>query len=236
MTLVYMFEPDRLLVVVLMLGSGNAVAQDPRQEFRPELDLYVSEGSRVRFLFQGIAVESTNAAHSQGASGYFIEFALKPLLRRSLRQDADVFRQRYLTVRAGYEHFTTIDDGNVTSETKSILEFTGRYPLSHGFVIADRNRQEFRLVQGQNLSARYRNRLWAEHDLRFKAFAFTPYLYDEVYFDTRFHAWSANRQACGVQVPIANRFVLEPYLLRQVNYRSSPSHIHALGFKFSVFL
>jgi hypothetical protein len=230
-----MFERDRLLYALFMLGSSTAVAQDPRQEIRPEFDLYVSEGSRVRLLFQGAAVESTNAARSEGASGYFIEFALKPLLRRSLRQDADVFRQRYLTVRAGYEHFITVSNGNVTAENRSILEFTGRYPLPRGFVIADRNRQEFRIVDGQNLSARYRNRLWAEHDLRFKAFTFIPYLYDEVYFDTRFHSWSANRQAFGVQVPVASRFVLEPYLLRQVNYQGSPSRIHALGFKFSVF-
>jgi Protein of unknown function (DUF2490) len=235
MTLVYMFEPGRLLVVLLMFGSSTAVAQDPRQEFRPEFDLYVSEGSRVRFLFQGAAVESTNAAHSQGASAYFVELALKPLLRRALRQDADVFRRRYLTFRAGYERFTTINNGNVTSENRSILEFTGRYPLSHGFAIVDRNRQESRWVEGRNFSVRYRNRLWVERDLRFKAFAFTPYVYDEVYFDTRFHAWSANRQACGVQVPVATRFVLEPYLLRQVNYQGSPSRIHALGFKFSAF-
>jgi hypothetical protein len=235
MTLVNMVERDRLLVVLFMLASSAAVAQDPRQEFRPEFDLYVSEGSRARFIFQSVAVESTNAAHSEGASAYFIELALKPLLRRALRQDPDVFRQRYLTVRAGYEHFTTVSNGNVTSENRSILEFTGRYPLPQGFVIADRNRQEFRLVDGQNLSVRYRNRLWAERDFRFKAFTFTPYLYDELYFDTRYHAWSANRQACGVQVPIANRFVLEPYLLRQVNYQGSQSRIHALGFKFSAF-
>ena len=229
-----MLERGRLIVVLLVLSGRTATAQEMRQ-VRPEFDLYVNEGSRLRFVFQSRLNAGVNTPYSQGAFSCFVDFALKPLLRRELRHDGDVFRRRYLTFRGGYQYSTTISNGKVTLENRSILEFTGRYPLPLGFVLTDRNRQEFRMVEGQNVSVRYRNRLWAERDLRFKALSFTPYLYDEVYFDTRYHAWSANRLAIGLRVPVGTRLALEPYLLRQINYQGSPSRIGALGFKFSAY-
>jgi hypothetical protein len=41
---------------------------------------------------------------------------------------------------------------------------------------------------------------------------FTPYVYDEIFFDGRYGAWTANRVALGVQFPVS-KGVIEPYLL-----------------------
>ena len=66
-------------------------------------------------------------------------------------------------------------------------------------MLKDRNRGDFRFVQGRPFSARYRNRLWVKDDVILGKVAVTPYVYDEIFFDGRYGAWTANRVAFGMQ-------------------------------------
>jgi Protein of unknown function (DUF2490) len=230
-----MSRRDAVFMTFLVMAGVPTAAQDLRRQVQPELDLYINAGEQVRFVFQDEIIEGVQEPYREGHFAFFVDVALRPIFRRAIRHDPDVFRNRYLTFRAGYQYSTSLASGNSSSENRAILETNARYPIPLGFVIKDRNREEFRFIRGQAFSTRYRNRLWLEHDLKFRTIAITPYVSDEVFFDTRYHAWSANRLIFGLQAPVG-KLVLEPYLQRQHNYQGSTRHIDALGFKLNVYL
>lgn len=219
---------------MLASACSPAAGQVTRQEARAELDFYFDEGERVRFLLDTGLNQGVDTSYSQVRNGLFFELALRPLFRRQLRNDPDVFRNRYLTFRAGYQYLASFT-GPGSHESRGVIEVTGRYPLPGGFVPRDRNRGELRFVHGQDYSTRYRNRIWLERDLKLRSIEFIPYAYDEVFFDARSGAWSASRVVAGAQFPIADKWIVEPYLLRQFNYEATTRRIEAAGLKISLF-
>ena len=102
-------------------------------------------------------------------------------------------------------------------------------------MLSDRNRGEFRFIKGQGFSTRYRNRLRAERDLGLGRFVFTPFAYDEIFYDTRYDVWNRNRYAFGVYVPIGPHVVIETYYLRQNDSRSRTLRIKALGLTLNLY-
>jgi hypothetical protein len=189
----------------------------------------------MRFVFENRLTESRAAGYTQGSFQASVDIAMRPFFRRRLRRQPDVFRNRYLTARTGYQYRAGVNNGKWSSENRMIAELTTRYPLPLGIVVRDRNRGDFRFVHGQPFSARYRNRLWMEHDLVLGKLAVTPYVYDEIYFDGRYGAWTTNRVALGMQFPVS-KWVIEPYLFRQHNTRSAPFWTDAFGLKVSLYL
>ncbi len=173
------FNRDKLaFALVLLAGPGvtavlagpgvTAEAQTTKQEFWPAVGFYVDRGSRTRVVF----VDSLRLDHdthkTKGSFTYYLDFALRPVFRRELRQRDDVFQRRFLTFRAGYRYTTSLANGDSSSENRAIAETTARYPLPGKIVIADRNRGDFRFIKGQGFSMRYRNRLRAERDFKLR--------------------------------------------------------------------
>jgi hypothetical protein len=215
--------------------SVPAAAQSTGGEFWPELGIYVRQGERIRLDFEASAVSNPNTDSWQGDFTFFVEAALKPVFRRELHDQPDVFRNRYLTFRAGYRYRTSLTPGDAVSENRIILELTPRYHLPWQFVFVDRNRGEFRFVRGQAFSTRYRNRFRLEHDIELGSFGFTPYVYDEIFYDTRYGQWTPNEYAIGSQFPVGPHVVLEPYYLRRNGSHSNPPHINVFGFKLNLY-
>jgi hypothetical protein len=81
----------------------------------------------------------------------------------------------------------------------------------------------------------YRNRLRLDRDCRLGNFAFTPYVYDEIFYDSQYDAWNRNRYAIGVQVPSGAHVVIEPYFLRLNDSRSTPRHVNAFGLTLNLY-
>jgi hypothetical protein len=215
--------------------SVPAAGQSTGGEFWPELGIYVQQGQSIRIEFVASSSSNPNTDSWQGSFTFYVETALKPVFRRELRDQPDVYRNRYLTLRAGYRYRTSLTPGNPVSENRGILELTSRYHLPWQLVVADRNRGEFRFIRGQAFSTRYRNRLRLERDIKLGSFGFTPYVYDEIFYDTRFDQWTPNRYAIGSQFPVGPHVVLEPYYLRQDGNRSNPPHTNVFGFKFNLY-
>jgi hypothetical protein len=223
-----MFRRKALPLAMLAAAALPAGAQETRQEFRPEIDFYIQQGERMRIQFRGALQQAVNESFSNGTFLGAVEFALRPLFRRELRHQQDVFRRRYVTFRAGYQYRTS------SPENRAIGELTARYPLPGAIVLVDRNRGDFRFVKGQAYSSRYRNRLWVERDFKLRR-VLTPYLFAEVFYDTRFDAWTTRRFALGLQAPVGSKLVVEPYLMRQENSRSTPRRTEAVGLKFNLY-
>src|SRR5215469_467845 len=195
--------------------AAPAATQGTGQQFRPELGIYVQQGELIRIEFIAFASGNQNTNDWEGHFAGYIEIALKPVLRRSLSEQPDVYRNKYLTMRAGYRRDTSLTSGQSRSGNIGILELTSRYQLPGQFVISDRNRGGFRFIQGQAFSPRYRNRLRLERDLKRGWFACTPYVEDEIFFDTRYGRWTPNVYALGVQIPAGRHVVYETYYMRQ---------------------
>ena len=215
--------------------SVPAAGQSTGGEFWPELGIYVQQGQLIRLEFVASASSNPNTDSWQGNFTFYVESALKPVFRRQLRDEPDVYRNRYLTFRAGYRYRTSLTPGDPVSENRVILEVTSRYRLPWQLVVADRNRGEFRFIRGQAFSTRYRNRLRLERDIKLGSYVFTPYVHDEVFYDPRYDQWTPNRYAFGIQFPVGPHVVLEPYYLRQDGNRSNPPHINVFGFKFNLY-
>jgi hypothetical protein len=212
-----------------------AAGQNTENQFRPELGIYVRQGETIRLEFIDNPRFNWTTNDWQGNFDVFIEAALKPIFRRELRDDPDVFRNRYLTFRAGYRRRQGLSDGDSTSENRAIIELTPRYNLPWQFVLIDRNRGEFRWVRGQDFSERYRNRLWMERDLSRGWLRVTPFVYDEIFYDARIHRWSPNQYGFGFDLPAGRHVVFEPYYLRQNGSSSKPPHLNAAGFKCNLY-
>lgn len=212
-----------------------AAGQSTGGEFWPELGIYIQQGEVFRIIFVDIALSNAATHAWKGNFTTFLEVGLKPVFRHELRNRADAYRNKYLTVRAGYRYMTGLTPGDSYSENRGIVEITSRYLLPWGLIVSDRNRGEFRFIKGEAFSSRYRNRLRIERDFKLGAFEFTPYIYDEVFYDTRYDQWTPNRYAFGLQLPAGPHVVLEPYYLRQDGNRSNPPHVNVLGFKFNLY-
>jgi hypothetical protein len=229
-------SPRFLLRLLLLLWSIDSVtAQSTEQQFRPELDVYFKPSEPVRFEFVSAFRGDRDSGEWQGNFALYIETALKPLLRRERHGYPDVYRNRYLSVRAGYQRTANIGSSTMTIAKTGILEVTSRYSLPWHLVVSDRNRGDFRFLPGESFAPRYRNRLQLERDIRIHRLNCTPYAYDEIYFDTRYDRWTPNRYAAGVEITVDKRVVVAPYYLRQHSTKSSTPYINAIGLKVKLF-
>ncbi len=172
-----------------------------------------------------------------GDFAFYVETALKPVFRQELRGQPDVYRDKYLVLRACYRREISLTKANSAPENRGILELMPRYMLPWQLVLSDLNRGEFRFIRGHPFSTRYRNRLRLERDVQYGWLNCTPYVYDEIVYDTRYdRCWTSNRYALGAQFPVRLHVISEPYYLQQNASHATLAHINAVGFKLSLYL
>lgn len=113
-------------------------------------------------------------------------------------------------------------------------------PKSGGLLLSDRNREDFRFVNG-DFSFRYRNRVTIEREFHvFKQRNMTPYASGEVFYDTRYDVWNRNRWTVGVQISLRpgplrkmllpqRQVIFDLYYTRQNDSRSETQHVNDIG-------
>jgi hypothetical protein len=224
------------LAICLLSCNIAAVAQGTGEDVRPELDLYIQQGPLLRFEISDSFSGDQSTHNWQGNFAFYVETALKPVLRRELRDQPDVYRNKYLTLRAGYRYQNSLTAGHSAAENRGIIELTSRYELPGQLVVTDRSRGEFRFIEGISPSTRYRNRLRLERDLTYGWLESTPYIYDEIFYDTRYGLWSPNRYGVGVQFQVGRHTVLEPQYFRQDGSRSNPANLNVFVLILNIYL
>lgn len=218
-----------LLACLTALPAEFAHAQNTQSQWWPELDTYLRLNQKTRVSF--FAKRSTDGNNYDSVSiGPNLDFYLKPL-RRKLRTN-DVTKDKYLVFRIGYRNIANADGPN---ENRGIVQFTSRAPLPWSLLLSDRNRADLRWVSGRTFTWRYRNRLTLERSFRIGRVGFTPYVRGEIYYVSRYGAWSKNSYSLGVEIPFGRRMHAEPYFERDNQSRTSPQHVNALGLKFSLY-
>jgi len=217
-------------LVVLAYGS-TASAQETRQEFWPEADIYAKLNDQYRFRFLASLTRARDTAmNTEGTLEVDFDIGVKAFIRERLRNLPDNHRGKYLTLRTGYAYIPSFGDGN-DKEHRIVLEATGRYPLPLDILVSVRNRGDLRWING-DFSTRYRNRLRLERDFAFGIVRITPYLTGEAFYDFRKDLWTRFEFSAGAEIPLGRRPVIEFYYLRQNNIRSETQHVNAFGITF----
>lgn len=227
---------SRTFALCLLAGfSWHAAAQSANDQFWPEVDGYVGLSTAARLFVLAKFSKDQDTRSWQGDFGLHFDFALKPVFRRELAARDDVFEKRFLTFLAGYRYITSLGTGPPYLEHRWLVDMTSRFPMPGRLVLSDRNRGEMRFINTQGFSTRYRNRLQAERDFNPGGFRFTPYMYGEVSYDTRYDQWNRKRYAIGARFPARRHFIPEIYFLRQNDSGASPPHVNALGVTFNLY-
>jgi len=113
-------------------------------------------------------------------------------------------------------------------EKRIFVDLTPRFPVGAGFQLQDRNRIEWRDVNGR-IDYRYRNRLQLERSFSLGEMKVTPYISSEAFYDTRFGAWNRSQHFVGMRVPLNKHLTLDGFYMRQLDDRVRPGFLHVIG-------
>jgi len=173
---------------------------------------------RIGFL---TAQSRENGNRTDAELGPSIDFYLKPRthLKRLAVFELDDSKSRPLFGRFGYRVLPSTEG---PLEHRILTEGTPRFPLKAGVVLSDRNRTEFRFLDGQ-FSWRYRNRLTSERTISLIGYHLTPYMRAEGFYDSRYSKWSRTALVIGSTYPIRKHTEIDTSYELQ-NDTSGPQH------------
>ena len=223
------------LVVILLPVLALGASPDNKEEFWPEIDAFINLNSTTRLFLLSSFRNNQPGDAWHGDFGAHLNFALKPVFRRGLRQRDDVFNKRFLSFQAGLRYISSLANGIPYLEHRWVVDCVPRSPLPWSIIISDRSRGEMRFIKDQRFSTRYRNKLQLERDLAIGHLVYTPFINAEAFYDSRYGAWSQNRYSAGVQVPAGAHVVLESYYLRKNESRPAQQHVNVIGLKLRLY-
>jgi hypothetical protein len=221
----------RVVSIVLLLVCFSSGVQCQEQEVASqkelwtEVDVYVPLNEKFRLFF----LASFNRAEET-----------KDKLESTFGAHLDYKVNKHFVLRAGYRYSFAPGDQDSFKEHRIITEQTFRQDLPLAMLLSDRNREDWRFVNG-NFSFRYRNRIRLEREFRVCGRSLTPYGSVEVYHDSRFDVWNRNRLTAGAEFQLQRGFpllrelapskqvILDLYYTKQNDSRSEPHHVHAIG-------
>ncbi|MBL0057843.1 MAG: hypothetical protein IPP35_01675 [Elusimicrobia bacterium] len=188
--------------------AGNLFADN----LIPEGALYVTHSKILRSRFAaGLNYRTEDGSVSSGNLEYDLDVGLLTFFRRYVFKDPNVEKAQRLTTRLGFAYIPDLRDvENPADENRGIFEVTGRIPFGGSWLLADRNKGDFRWIDGV-YSARYRNRVRLEHSMVRGSFKCTPYANAEAYYDFKADEWNRADMTLGAEFPWRWSTVLECY-------------------------
>ena len=184
-----------LFLLLVALGSQSTRAQEPttQKEFWPEIDVYVHLKPKVRLFFLGTVSKSVEDGELRNSQAY----------EAQVGAHIDYIPNEHVILRAGYRFGSAVgSNSDPFKEHRFLTEQTLRKLLPGELLLSDRNREDFRFVNG-DFSFRYRNRVTVEREFHlFRKRSITPYVSGELFYDTRYNVWNRNRYAVGVQTSL----------------------------------
>ena len=212
-----------LLCASWLLVSAALPAEAQTVAVWPEVDVFVRLNSTARLLLVATTVHADGQT-TDAEIGPTLDFFLKPLRRPpKLMFRLDESKNRVLLIRAGYRYLPSYTGGS--AENRALLEATVRHPLKSyvGHVLlSNRNRIDFRVIDG-TYSWRYRNRLSVERELSVGPLRVNPYSRFEIFYDSRFAAFSRTETMLGASFPVIKYWELEGYFDYQLDTGNSPN-------------
>jgi len=225
-----------VLLIALATATVSSQGQEPVSEFDPGFTFSFDLTRRLRFdVFTGREKsEELHSAKQKVGAGF--SFRVKPLFR-SFLDHIDTDKKHVLTVAVAYEYSRASENNILSSiENKLMVDAIGRWEFPGKLLASDRNRVEFRWIDG-DYSTRYRNRAMLERPFKVsKKITITPYGAAEAFWDARHDRWSKFEFTGGVQVPLFKRTSLDGYYSRAHCVTCADAHTNIYGLAFNIFL
>lgn len=220
-----------LFVFVFSTQLSKAQETNTRNEFWPEINVYINVKPKVRLFLLGTVSKSVEDGEIRNAQSF----------EAQVGAHIDYIPNDHIILRAGYRFGTSVGDTDSPYKEHRILtEQTLRKLLPGDLLLSDRNREDFRFVNG-DFSFRYRNRVKVEREFDlFKGRTITPYVSAEIFYDTRSSSWNRNRLAVGFEQSLRRgplrrmllhkrQVILDLYYMRQNDSGSETLHVNAIG-------
>jgi len=198
-----------IVLAALIIVSPGSPAQAQTTQVWPEISVFSRLSDRMRFYFLATTVKESQES-TEGEFGPNVDFYLRRFRERKrlagIRLDES--KNRFLLLRAGYRYLDSFSAD--PDEHRLVLEATARYPLKGGVLVSNRGRVDARFIDGE-YSWRFRSRLSVEKELSIGAVRLNPYARGELFYDSRFDAWSRTEWIGGAAFPLNRRVELESY-------------------------
>jgi len=233
-------EKYLLLQVALFMAILSAFGQNSGAptEVDPGVAVGIELNHRVRLDLYTGREKSDELDSSKWKIGGGVSLRTKPLFKNFIDHfDAD--KQHVLVAAVMYEYSKASDAEIRSIEHKLMLDATGRYAFGGKILISDRNRFEFRWVDGDS-RFRYRNRLFVERPWKawkIKKREITTYGGAEAFWDQKFTKWNQFRFTAGVQFPIPalKRTSIDLYCERAHCVTCSNPNVNVFGASIYIF-
>jgi|GEM_PF-994480 len=224
-----------LFVLLLLCTIHGSSQSDPAVfEFDPEFDFNFDLNRNTRFLFY-VGKEKTEQTGSYKTKiGGGASFRLRPVF--SLIDDEPNSDKRHrLVIGSFYEFSRSSDSLGTTVEHRVVVEATPRLHFGYKFLLADRNRVEFRWVAGE-FRFRYRNKLRLERRFRIGKLRISPYAHAEAYRDFHVDRWNITKFGGGAEIPMWRWSSIDVFFERQHCTTCSDTQTNIVGMTYSLFL
>jgi hypothetical protein len=226
---------SRFLVLFACFHASCALGQAPdtAEQVRPNVTPHIDVLPRTQLQLFGELQNGENYSFQRWKGGTLLNRRMQRILKRH-RRDIDDENEYGIVIGAGYEYEHTVQNGSTKIENRIVTQATFHYVPGAAFLLTDRNRVEFRWVNGA-YDFRYRNKLMVNRPLELHHFRFTPYASGEMYYDRNHHAWDQNEFGPGVQFPYKQRLMLDVYYLRQNCSSCNPSPVNIWGLTLNIY-
>jgi hypothetical protein len=216
-----------LLIAAAVLGAQSSAAVN---QLDPGVTVDFDINERFKLMLYTGREKSEEIGSSKWKVGGGLSVRLKPLFKLRILDQLDADKQHVLVVAALYEHSRASDAGSTKLENKIMLDATFRWAFPHKFMLSDRNRSEFRWINGDG-HYRYRNRAMFERMVKAGRRTLTPYGSAEAIWDSRYRKWSIFKFTAGVEIPLIWQMSLDPYYEREhcVTCSDSQTNIYGLN-------
>jgi hypothetical protein len=206
----------------------------PANEFWPKLNINFDLPGRNR-LQTFVAKENGDAfGFDQFKTGVTFSHRMKRFVN-GFHDDPDDERQHYLVLGVGYEYLRSDQTGRFKNENRILIEATPRYTPGAGILITDRNRAEFRWVEGR-YDFRYRNKLTVDRLFKLGTVKLTPYVAGELFWARNVHAWNENQISAGAIWSHRHFLALDLYYVRQNCTSCSRDPLDVFGVTLNLFI
>ena len=225
-----------VLLVSLSCLNGTMAAAQFREtvwEARPKVVSAVDLWPRTRLETWLESQSGLDFFFQRWRTGSLISRRMKPILNLHLR-DIDEDNDHYLVIGGGYEYLHTVLRGRLTNDNSIIAHATPHILLA-GLLLSDRNRMEFRWINGL-YDSRYRNRITINRQSQVGALRFAPYAYGEVFYNYKTRLWNHREYAAGLQFPYKSQFMLDTYFLRESCTGCSLGSVNMIGVTLNLYL
>lgn len=225
-----------LACVLLLLQAPAAGAQLPSTAGQNWFvgNVWIQLPHHLRILAAGELNAGTNYSYQQWTAGAGLAYQWKRVSELTHLVNINSDKESRLVFASGYEYLWTEQEGSTSVEDRLLLVATPRYRPFGRWLIEDRNRVEFRWVDG-DYETRYRNRLAVERDLLVGSFRFTPYVSAEFFYSFGNNSWDEQQYAVGIQWPFRRVFMVETYYLYQ-HTTKAPTGTNVFGLSMNFYL